>query len=124
MVIVADPGLIARRVTGGFDAPHHADAGKGVQGVVDGLGGQGSQPGARAGRDRLGVEVAAVVKCGEDGQPGPGDAQAARAQTLPSGIEVHPGVGHRPYPDQLSWNESRQLCQTNNTGPVHRSPGP
>ena len=129
-MVVADPGLIARRMTGRFDAPHHAGAGEGVQGVVDGLGGQGSQPGARAGRDRLGVEVRAVLKRGQDGQAGPGDAQTAGASAgRASGIEacmagasdIAPSLTSFPGMSQDNCDRGAARCST---GPVHLSPGP
>ena len=97
VVVVANPSLIARRVAGQFDAPHHAGTREGVQGVVHGLGGQCSQPGARAGRDCLGIKVRTLLERCEDGQAGLGDAQTVRAQDA-LGIERIRGIRGRRLP--------------------------
>jgi hypothetical protein len=61
MVIVADPGLVARNHAQWLNPPHQTDGGERVENVVYGLAGHVGELGSDRRQDRLGVSVRVVV---------------------------------------------------------------
>ncbi len=83
VVVVGDPRFVARGAAGRFDAAREAGGAEHGERVVDGLLGDGADPGSHAVNDLLDGEMAAfVAQHREDGDPLGRDPQARNLQRL------------------------------------------
>lgn len=103
MVVVADPGLVARDGARGLDLSHQARGGQGMQHVVHGLPGYVGQRKTHGTENRFRVGVWMRIHCFQDGDARSGHAQVGRPELF--GVVRYRGRT-RQY-DSLFWNQSR-----------------
>lgn len=99
MVVVADPGLVARDGARGLDLSHQARGGQGMQRVVHGLPGYVGQRKTHGTENRFRVGVWMRIHCFQDGDARSGHAQVGRPELF--GVVRYRGVkelnGHLLY---------------------------
>ncbi|CKU18030.1 Uncharacterised protein [Mycobacterium tuberculosis] len=103
MVVVADPGLVARDGARGLDLSHQARGGQGMQHVVHGLPGYVGQRKTHGTENRFRVGVWMRIHCFQDGDARSGHAQVGRPELF--GVVRY--RGHTRQYDSLFWNQSR-----------------